>query len=170
MSNYAIPKYTSDDILEQLQDEEILEQLNKATYMVLYIGTNDFRKSTDHKFNPLNKKMLITERLTFSNNMHKVLKIMKRENPTAPIFVLGLFHPYVEFQNQQEILSLIEQWNSEIIDIINNFERTLYVPTLDLFKDKPKKLYFSDSLHPNPAGYQLIADRLFSHLESTISE
>ena len=46
--------------------------------------------------------------------------------------------------------------------------RDFFVPTLDLFKNKPKKRYFSDSLHPNPAGYQLIADRLFkkfSYLE-----
>jgi lysophospholipase L1-like esterase len=44
--------------------------------------------------------------------------------------------------------------------VAGNFDRTYFVATLDLFQDKPKSNYFSDSLHPNPAGYQLIAERL----------
>ena len=170
VSNYAIPKYTTDDILEQLHDQKILEDLQKATYMVLYIGTNDFRKSAEHTFNPLNIKKLNSGRVTFTYNLHKILRIMKRENPTAPIFVLGLYHPYIEYQNQQEIQHGINQWNAAIIDVINDFDQSHYVPTLDLFIDKPKKQYFSDSLHPNPAGYQQIANRLLSHLETTLSE
>jgi lysophospholipase L1-like esterase len=170
LSNYAIPKYTTDDILEQIQDRKILEDLQESTHMVLYVGTNDFRKSTDHIFNPLNIKQLNNGRLTFTNNLYKIIKIMKRENSSAPIFVLGLYHPYVEYQNKQEILHEINRWNSAMINVFKDFDQVFFVPTLDLFNDKLKMLYFSDSLHPNPAGYQLIADRLFSHIETTVSE
>jgi lysophospholipase L1-like esterase len=36
----------------------------------------------------------------------------------------------------------------------------LFIPINDLFKDKKKTKYFSDKLHPNEKGYQLIANRV----------
>ncbi|MDF2857675.1 MAG: hypothetical protein K0Q87_3526 [Neobacillus sp.] len=170
VSNHAIPKYTTDNLLKQLNDQKILHDLQKATYLVLYVGTNDFRKSAEHKFDPLKVQRLNSGRLAFSSNLHKILKIMKKENPTAPIFVLGLYHPYGEYRNQQEILLEINRWNTTIIDVINVYDRTSFVPTLDLFIDQPKKRYFSDSLHPNPSGFSLIANRLFSILETMVTE
>ncbi|MCQ6274805.1 hypothetical protein JMM81_07455 [Bacillus sp. V3B] len=160
VSNFGIPKYTTENILAQLKDGKIKKQIKKANYILLYIGTNDFRKSAGYKFNQLDVKKINQGKLTFSANLHQILDNMRNENSTAPIIVLGLYHPYVEYQNHQEILKVIEHWNNEIVDVIGDFDQTFFVPTLDLFQNKPKKIYFSDSLHPNPAGYQLIAERL----------
>jgi lysophospholipase L1-like esterase len=160
VSNFAIPRYTTENILRQMQDRIIQMQIKKADYIILYIGTNDFRKSAGYKFNHLNVKKINDGELKFSVNLLQILQKIRTENPDAPIILLGLYHPYVEYQNQQDILQLIEQWNDEIVDVIGDFDQTYFVPTLDLFKNKPKNIYFSDTLHPNPAGYQLIADRL----------
>lgn len=160
VSNFAIPRYTTENILEQLQDAKIQKQIKKANSIILYIGTNDFRQSAGYNFHQLNVKKINDGKIKFSANLHRILEIIRTDNPAAPIIVLGLYHPYVEYQNQQEILKFTEQWNSEIVVVIGDFDQTFFVPTLDLFKNKPKEIYFSDSLHPNPAGYQLIADRL----------
>jgi len=161
VSNFGIPKYTTENILTQLKDGKVKEQLKKANYIILFIGTNDFRKSAGYKFKQLNIKKINEGELIFFANLHKILDNMRKENSAVPIIVLGLYHPYVEYQNQQEILELIEHWNNGIVDVIGDFDQTFFVPTLDLFKNKPPQEYISDSLHPNPAGYQLIADRLF---------
>ncbi|MEH7011685.1 GDSL-type esterase/lipase family protein [Neobacillus niacini] len=160
VSNFAIPRYTTDKILEQLHDEKIKMEIKKANYIILYIGTNDFRKGANHQFNPLNVKRINEGKVRFISNLHKILENVRKDNSAAPIFVLGLYQPYVEYPNHQEILSIIKHWNNEIVNVAGDFDQTYFVPTLDLFQNKTKSNYFSDSLHPNPAGYQLIADRL----------
>jgi lysophospholipase L1-like esterase len=160
VSNFAIPRYSSDKVIEQLQDKKINAQIEKANYIILYIGTNDFRKSANHQFYPLDVKRVNEGKGKFITNLYKILEHLREENSAAPIFVLGLYQPYVEYPNQQEILSMIKLWNNEILNVVGDYEQTYFVPTLDLFQNKPKSTYFSDSLHPNPAGYQLIAERL----------
>jgi lysophospholipase L1-like esterase len=169
LSNYAIPRYSADQVLEQLQDKTINAQIKKANYIILYIGTNDFRKSANHQFNPLEVKKINEGKAIFTTNLNKILENIRNNNPGAPIFVLGLYQPYVEYSNRNKILSTIKDWNDGMIQVAGNFDRTYFVPTLDLFQDKPKSTYFSDSLHPNPAGYQLIADRLSKKIVKELS-
>lgn len=169
VSNFAIPRYSTDKVLEQLQDNKINAQLKKANYIILYIGTNDFRKSANYQFNPLDVKKINEGKVTFTTNLTKILENIRKDNPRAPIFVLGLYQPYVEYSNHQEILSTIKEWNNGIVKVASNFNSTYFVATLDLFQGKPKSTYFSDSLHPNPAGYNLIANRLSEKVLKEIS-
>ncbi|MCL6573333.1 MAG: hypothetical protein K6T88_16890 [Bacillus sp. (in: Bacteria)] len=140
VSNFGIPQYTTVNILEQINDRKIKKDIKKANYIILYIGTNDFRKSAGYNFNQPNIKKINEGKLIYSKNLHKIIDSIRNENLLAPIFLLGLYHPYVEYQNQQEILELIEGWNKEIATVIGDFDQTYFVPTLDLFKNKSKKV------------------------------
>lgn len=169
VSNFAIPRYSTDKVLKQMQDKKIIAQIKKANCIILYIGTNDFRKSANYQFNPLDLKQINEGKVTFTTNLNNILVNIRKGNSTAPIFVLGLYQPYVEYSNRKEILNTIKDWNKGIVKVAGNFDRTYFVATLDLFQDKPKSTYFSDSLHPNPAGYKLIANRLTEKVIKEIS-
>lgn len=158
--NFAVPRYSTDKVLEQLMDKKITAQIKRANYIILFIGTNDFRKSANYQFNPLDVKRIKEGKVTFTTNLNKIIESIRKDNSAAPIFVLGLYQPYVEYSNRKEILSTIKDWNNGIVKVAGNFDQTYFVPTIDLFQNKPKSTYFSDGLHPNPAGYQLIANRL----------
>lgn len=161
VSNYGVPRYTSENLLEKLQNNEIISEIRNADYIVLYIGTNDFRKSVQHQWEFFDPKKAAEGKTKFSVNLHKLLLQIRNENPEAPIFVLGLYHPYSQYEKSHEILTSICEWNQEIQNTTRQFENAIFVPTIDLFLNKPKKKYFSDSLHPNSRGHQLISERLF---------
>lgn len=164
LSNFGIPKYTTEDVLAQLKHHKVRNEVKRANYIILYIGTNDFRKSANYDFEHVNERGINEGKLKFSANLQNILAQIRNENKYAPIFVLGLYHPYVESKENRKMLGLIEHWNNEIVRVIGEKNQTHFVPTIDLFKNKPKQQFFSDSLHPNPAGYHLIADRLSKKL------
>ncbi|MBB6444830.1 GDSL-type esterase/lipase family protein [Bacillus benzoevorans] len=164
LSNFGVPRYTTDQILQQLQDRKIIREVKKADYIILYAGTNDFRKSAAYTLDSLKIQQMKTGKERYSQNLHRILDLIRLENTSAPILVLGLYHPYSEYQNEEEILNLIQQWNQEIEASAANYEMTYFVPVLDLYINQPKKDYFSDKIHLNPAGYQLMAERLYQKL------
>lgn len=165
LSNYGVPKYTTKDVLRVLKDKENREQLKKAHYIILFIGTNDFRKSAKYQFSPLNEDVKVNGKQAFIKSLQEILHTIRDDNPTAPIFLLGLYQPYTEYLNHSDIQKVIESWNSHMKVVAGNFHEVHFVPTMDLFLNQRKTIYFSDSLHPNPQGYSLIAERLFQEME-----
>ncbi|WP_318509006.1 GDSL-type esterase/lipase family protein [Bacillus sp. T3] len=166
ISNFGIPKYTTNDTLQQLKGEHVRRSLTAAQYIILYIGTNDFRVCADYKFGDLQNEKMNRGKQRFSDNLNKILTEIRSENDTAPIVVLGLYHPYTQYKNDQQIYATINDWNKEIYDCTTKYERTIFVPTADLFFDKPKQSCFSDSLHLNGYGYELMANRLLETFKS----
>ena len=164
LSNYGIPKYTTEDILRQLNDETIKKEIEGSNYLILNIGKNDFRASADYKFEQINPDKMNEGKKEFSQNLLQIIFNIRKENANVPIFVMGLYNPYTEGKNNLQFFKLINNWNKEISLVLSRFERCVFVPTLDLFKDEPKERYFTDSIHPNEAGYQLISERLFEEI------
>jgi lysophospholipase L1-like esterase len=173
VNNFGVPKYTTEDILRLLNERKVKKAIKKADYVILYVGTNDFRQSAGYKFHQLHVEKINKGKQKFLVNLNAILERFRSGNPSAPIIVLGLYQPYIEYQNSAEIEALIEDWNSEINYLTGNFDKTYFIPTLDLFADKPKETYFNDLLHPNPNGYELIAGRVLEKiffLEETSQE
>lgn len=170
ISNFGVPKYKTEDILKQLQDEKIKKRIHESNYIILNIGTNDFRKSAEYKFDNINLVKMNDGKNGFSENLYQILGKIRNENAHGLIIVMGLYNPYTENKNHLQLLDLINNWNNEIIIIVRHFDNIIFVPTCDLFSGKPKKNYFSDSLHPNAAGYKLITNRLLDRMISIDSK
>ena len=164
MSNFGVPRYSTEDVLTQIKIGKVKREIKQADYILLYIGTNDFRKSAKYHFSSINQKKVDAGRKKFSENLHLIFEKIRTENSVAPILVIGLYHPYTEYKNQEQILRLINKWNTEITEVAFLYGPTKFVETLDLFSGKAKKSYFSDSIHLNAAGYELIANRVFKEM------
>ncbi|MDQ0217349.1 hypothetical protein ELQ35_07580 [Peribacillus cavernae] len=160
--NYGIIGQETDGVLEQLDDIRIKSKLDEADYFILFIGTNDLINSNGGDLQPLNEKKINDAKPEYKQHITKILSILKKENKEAPIIVLGLYNPY---QNQKHIEKQIDEWDQTIIKTVRNDRRITYIPTNDLFKNKKKQKYFSDSLHPNEQGYQLITSRILDRYQ-----
>lgn len=164
LNNFGVPRYTSEQMLTKLSERKVIKGIKNADAIILYAGTNDFRQSASYIFDSFDRDKMNAGKERLSANLHTILTQLRKENASAPILVLGLYHPYTEYQNKEEIHSLLEQWNETIAACAASYEETYFVPVLDLFFEQPKEDYFSDKIHLNPAGYQLLAERVYRHL------
>jgi lysophospholipase L1-like esterase len=165
ISNFGIPKYTTDDTLRQLKEEKIRAALRSADYVIVFIGTNDFRKSAQYKFNQLSNRKMNFGKNHFINNLERILTEVRQENEKATLFVFGLYHPYTEYKDSDLIQEIIAEWNEEISQTAQHYQPFEFIPTMDLFLGQPKSRYYTDSIHLNSTGYELIADRLFKNMK-----
>jgi len=165
LTNNGVPKYTTEDILHQLEKNETGEMIKDATYITLYVGTNDFRKSAQYDFSSINVDEMQKGKIIYLENLTEILEEIRKQNQTAPIFVMGLYDPYTDHKNHKQLSKLIESWNTDIKEIVTKDNYATFVPTSDVFIDKPKNKYFADSLHLNRDGYHKLAIRLYETID-----
>ncbi|TCP18626.1 lysophospholipase L1-like esterase [Scopulibacillus darangshiensis] len=154
--NFGIPGQQSDGLLQQLNKPSVTKELDDADYIIVFIGTNDLIKSNGGDLAPLNLKEIKMGEADYVKNLKRILKILREENRQAPILFLGLYNPYPA---SDSIESVVQKWNDKSKKLVNQYPRVTFIATNGLFKEKSQK-YFSDSLHPNKRGYDLITKRI----------
>lgn len=159
--NYGIPGQQTDGLLEQVKDSEVRERINKADYLILFIGTNDLIKHNGGDLTQINEDHIQQGKEDYSKNLEEILSIIREENADVPVLFLGLFNPYPD---NEEIEQVVINWNETSQNIIGDDDRIKFISTNDLFKEKSTK-YFSDALHPNKHGYDLITKKIIKEYD-----
>ncbi|TDL34833.1 hypothetical protein E2R51_03680 [Jeotgalibacillus sp. S-D1] len=159
--NFGIPGQQSDGLLDQLKGEDIRERINKADYIILFIGTNDLVKTNGGDLSRIYEDRIEVGKEDYTRNLKDILAIIRKENDDAPVLLLGLFNPY---PSSEEIEEVVNDWNSTSKEIVSHDKRVKYIPTNGLFKEK-SKTYFSDALHPNSEGYELITKKIIEEYD-----
>ncbi len=162
INNYGIPGQESDGVIKQLANPTISEKVNEAEYIILFIGTNDLRTSLGGDFQTINQTVIKREKHDYLNNIDGILKNIRMLDKDVPFIVVGLYNPYPDDEQLNEIL---DDWNDDLKDTVSKYSSITFVPTDDLFQDKSKQDYFSDSLHLNHKGYHLIAKRISEEIK-----
>ncbi|RBW69531.1 GDSL-type esterase/lipase family protein [Bacillus taeanensis] len=166
LTNFGVSGYRTDQVITLLHQPQKQKAVREAHYIFLFIGTNDFRKSANYKFDSISVRKMVQGKQMYSNHLYELITSIRTLNRTAPLIVLGLYNPYTSVQAKETIDLLISDWNKEIKKTAASFYKTTYVPTSDLFPAYKKEYYFYDTLHPNPKGYQIIADRVLKYLSN----
>ncbi|WP_210367712.1 GDSL-type esterase/lipase family protein [Bacillus sp. REN3] len=156
-TNEAIYGLESSGILDQLADIRISSKLDEADYFLLFIGTNDLINSNGGNLANIDPESIEKGQEVYLQNLEAILDNLEESSSGAPILLLGLYNPYPD---SNRIEAIIDEWNKEIIRLAKEDKKITYIPTNDLFKGKGKKEYFSDSLHLNSKGYNLVANRI----------
>ncbi|MGM7700632.1 DUF459 domain-containing protein [Pseudalkalibacillus sp. Hm43] len=156
VENHGIPGQQSDGLLAQLGQPEVLNDVEEADYITVFIGMNDLVKSNGKDLNPIREDRLEIGKEDYEHNLQKIFKIIREKNPDARILFLGLYNPY---PSSDKIQQVIDEWNRSSQQIVKQHDHMKFIPTDNLFEEKSHK-YFSDSLHPNKSGYKLITQRI----------
>ncbi|SDC64763.1 Lysophospholipase L1 [Melghirimyces thermohalophilus] len=158
VDNYGIRGQQTDGVLHQLTQRPVLRDVKRADTLILFIGTNDFLYSNGRDMMDPQPKRLKAGKREFTTHLDQILNRLRQANPQAPVLLLGLYDPYPRMVASDPY---IQQWNRAIRRVLARYSNTTWIPTHFLFQGKPKMAYFSDALHPNHRGYQMIVKQIF---------
>ncbi|MFJ7747354.1 GDSL-type esterase/lipase family protein [Peribacillus sp. NPDC097295] len=155
--NYGIKGQETDGVINQLEDTEINTKLDKADTFIVYIGINDLINSNGGNLKKIHDQKINDGKKEYVEHIDTILSLLLEKNTKADILVIGLYNPNKE---DMKLENHINNYNSALQERVDKDNRLKYIPTNDLFQNKDKEEYFSDEIHPNEKGYQLITNRI----------
>lgn len=161
VKNYGIPGQESDGVVKQVKLTNIQNDIRKADYIILFIGTNDLIQSNGGDLKGINEEKIKEGALEYEKNIQEILMTIRQKNKDAPILFLGLYNSNPDSAEHEEI---IVEWNANSKKIVDEYDKIKFISTNDLFKEKSKE-YFSDSLHPNEKGYDLMTEKIVNEYD-----
>ncbi|MFT4415834.1 GDSL-type esterase/lipase family protein [Fredinandcohnia humi] len=162
-SNFGFPGYTSTDLKNQLNREDVKASLRDANVITIDIGANDLLRAL--KINPSTTATAIYH---VQQNLNDILYKIKALNPKAELYVMGYYNafPYVSEQEQALLLPLLDSLNGVIQSVTLAYGGT-YVSTEKIIAKKFEE-YLPNPLdiHLSTTGYQLIAKEFWKAIVS----
>lgn len=164
VENAGIEGSKSKDLLEILQSGRAKAQVQAADLIVISIGGNDLRGVQN--VSELERETSFNQRKeAYIKDLKEILRLLRLQNKEATLTFVGLYNPYGE-ENTQENGRLVNEWNYATQGVIEEDGKGIFIATYDLFKFNLERLISKDKLHPNAAGYRLIAGQITKAMES----
>lgn len=189
----------SDQILKRIKkNEEMQESIKKADVILLTVGGNDLMKVVQTKiFDTLSLKTFTKPRTKYQKQLEDLYSEIRKLNPKAPIYQLGIYNPfYKNFSEIEEMQDIVDFWNEGSKEFVEKQKNAYFVPindeiynglpdivvTIDSNNTKKKAsdksnedlinnlISEEDSFHPNNLGYQIISNAFRLKMESTKKE
>ena len=127
--------------------------------------------------------------VAFQKRLATLLTTIRKENPTAPIYVFGIYNPfYVYFPKMTAMTNSVKAWNQATQKTLQQFDRTYYVDIDSVLSngetaankasakealkeatsgDGNPLIFSQDHFHPNNAGYGQMTKQLMKQMKAT---
>ncbi|MGE8204238.1 SGNH/GDSL hydrolase family protein [Heyndrickxia sp. NPDC080065] len=166
--NYGVMGNRTDQLVKRLQQNEIRSEIEKADLVMITIGGNDVMKVFKDNFSNLKISKFEHELIGYKQRLNEIIKTIREYNKNAGIVLIGIYNPFMKwFSDIKEVDEIILDWNNTSKQVINQYNKSLFIPISDIFEDQEKDLLYSDNFHPNDQGYKLIANRVFDYLNDS---
>ncbi len=157
--NLGINGQRSKQLAEQVKQAEVQRQLSQADIVLITIGGNDLFRGGQGlvDFDSGNPEKIQKDYLA---NVKSILTQIRTANKDATVFFIGLYNPFIEFEEGKQMSAIVRGWNFATAELAAQFDKVVFVPTFDLFELNVNDYLYTDKFHPNTEGYKLIAERV----------
>jgi lysophospholipase L1-like esterase len=157
VTNLAVNGARSADLLALLQTHHnVREVVAQSNVVIISIGGNDLWGGTDWRNAPPRDPDAVMG--TVLDRITEIVKIVRQANPTARVFFVGLYNPFISTPTGGLLTPLVSKWNSRLAERFAGDPNFVLVPTADLFAYRDR--LSPDRFHPSGEGYGLIARRI----------
>lgn len=162
--NFSIKGYKTDDLLEQLTEENVREAIKQTDVIIFTIGGNDLVSVLKEVTLSLQFDLIEKAQKSYANNIEKVLTEIREINKDAEIYYIGLYNPITDIFGNEHISSLVTKWNKISEEKVQNINGAHFIAIDNLFKHEPSRFLSNDKFHPNDLGYEVIMQRVVSYM------
>ena len=153
--NIAVSGSRTANLLRQLESANVRTLLGQANVVVVSIGGNDLWGDNFREGPPADPEMVMDEVM---DRIGHVVKVVREANPSARLFLIGLYNPFRETPFGARLTPLVSRWNARLIERFSDDENVTVVQTSDLFSHRDRLAV--DRFHPGGEAYELIARRI----------
>ena len=191
--NYGVSGNTSTQILSRINKQaKIRKDLTQANIITLTAGGNDLMHVLQKNFLNLSEKQITAGSATFQKNLTTLLTTIRKQNPSAPIYVFGIYNPfYVYFPSMTAMTNSVTAWNQATQKTLQTFDHVYYVDIDHVLSngdtvankasakealkeatsgDGNPLIFSQDHFHPNNAGYAQMTKQLMHQMNATKKE
>jgi len=166
VSNLGIDGLKSGELLDQVKNGRLTNEITSSDIILISIGGNDLleirRQGGSNLENAFKEKQN-----AYIAALKEITNKVRAVNKDAFVVFVGLYNPY-DGEITNEYAQLMNDWNHATSLVFADDIKAVFVPTYDMFKLNMNRFIASDNLHPNSAGYQMIAQLISRSLEDVV--
>lgn len=179
-SNFGKTGDTAMQIKHRLdKSTKIQNDLSRADIITVTAGGNDLMHLLQSNLLSIKTKDVDKGITKFQTHLTSLITDIRRQNPTAPIYVYGIYNPfYVYFKNIPKMQDSVKRWNGQTQKTLAGMNNTYYVDIDSVLSkgngtDKAKGsttnslIFGKDHFHPNNAGYVQMTAQLWDVMRSS---
>jgi lysophospholipase L1-like esterase len=158
--NIAVNGARTKDVEEQLKGHNVQTLIAQSNVIIVSIGGNDLWGGTDYRAVMLRNPNAVMDQVL--DRVASIVTTVRSVNPTARIFLIGLYNPFVKTPMGGMLTPLVNRWNARVTTRFASDPNFTLVQTSDLFSHRDRLSF--DRFHPGDEGYALIARRIADSL------
>jgi len=155
--NLAVNGARTRDLERLIESANVRRLIAESNVVIVSIGGNDLWGDANNFRNapPRDPEKVMGE---VRDRVTKAVSTIRSANPTARIFVIGLYNPFGTAQMGRMLTPFVNRWNASLVERFAADPNVIVVQTSDLFAYRDRLSF--DRFHPANEGYALIARRI----------
>lgn len=132
--NEGVVGERSDQILKRInQDEALQKEISEADFITATFGGNDLLKVIQKNILSLSVKTIENSEASYQKNSLALLERIRELNPTAPVYILGIYNPfYLNFPEIAALQTVVDNWNEATEEVVDDQSNMYFIPINDL--------------------------------------
>jgi len=154
--NIAVNGARTRDLEQQLASHNVQTLIAQSNVVIVSIGGNDLWGDNNWRNAPPRDPERVMKDVL--DHVQASVKTIRGANPSARVFVIGLYNPFVTTPFGKMLTPFVNRWNALLVERFGNDPNVVIVQTSDIFAYRDRLSF--DRFHPNEEGYSLIARRI----------